>query len=151
MANILIVDDEESLRRVMTRHFRRRGHTVTEIADFSQVRDTFDARRFDVIFLDICMPGMNGDEVCAALRIAPRRDDFELVQPPPIILMTGYHEYANFNFTRRCGDGVYCCMTKPFSLQEADEAMRCCLEDEGILRNAFGAGTSEPATCCSIQ
>lgn len=129
MARILVIDDEDALRQTLTRHFRRSGHIVTEVANFQSVRDHMDARRYDIIFLDICMPGMSGREVCGALRIAPSPDGFALVSPPPIVLMTGHPDLADPDYIRTLGGGIYCCMAKPFSLSEADEVMMCCLEE----------------------
>lgn len=129
MARILIVDDEAALSRVMARYFRRRGHDVTEIGDYSAVRDEFDSRNYDVVFLDVCMPGMSGGEVCAALRIVPGPDGFDLASPPPIVLMTGAVELLTEDFVGRLGSGIHGCMRKPFSLAEAERVMEDCLED----------------------
>jgi DNA-binding response OmpR family regulator len=132
MARILIVDDEDGLRRVLTRHFTRAGHTVREVGDFTAVREEIDARDYDIVFLDLCMPGMNGGDVCAALRLAQKPDGFELVDAPPVVMMTGYPDLVSVDFVRQLGQQIYCCLVKPFTLVEADEVLECCLTHEAL-------------------
>lgn len=143
MARILIVDDEAALRRVMARYFRRRGHEVTEIGDFTAVRDDFDSRDYDIVFLDVCMPGMSGGEVCAALRIVPGLDGFDLVPPPPIVLMTGAVELLTADYLERLGAGIHGCMMKPFSLAEAERVMDDCIDCENEARAVTGMSGRE--------
>lgn len=147
MARILIVDDEAGLRRVLGRHFRRQGHQVTEVEDFTAVREEIDARHFDIAFLDICMPRMNGPDVCAALRIAQKPDGFELVNPPPIVLMTGHPDLLSIDFIKRLGGRINCCLIKPFSLEEADEVLECCLVSEALAPMELVARSCEAVSC----
>jgi CheY-like chemotaxis protein len=63
MAKILLVDDDELVRRV-TRHFLERGgHTVTEATDGLTALAALDADSPDLVLTDIIMPGMNGLEL----------------------------------------------------------------------------------------
>ena len=127
MAGILVVDDEDGLRRVLARHWRGQGHEVTEVADFFAVRDRFDARAFDAVFLDIAMPIMNGGDVCAALRLAQNAKDFDLVEPPPIILMTAYPELVRKEIVEKVNGPILSCLVKPFDLAAADAALALCM------------------------
>jgi DNA-binding response OmpR family regulator len=132
MARILIVDDEDGIRRILERHFRSCGHEVTALDDFSRARERIDARDYDIAFLDLCMPVMNGGDVCATLRIAQKEDGFDLVEPPPIVIMTGYPELLEKDPIRLIDKRVQCCLFKPFSLREIDEVMACCLDSDRI-------------------
>ena len=58
--SILVVDDEESVRTLLSRFLVRKGFAVEEADGFDQVRERAAARRFDLITLDISMPGTNG-------------------------------------------------------------------------------------------
>lgn len=69
---VLLVDDEDAVRRVVARFLRRRGHHVDEAADGRAALDLIAAARaracYDVIVSDLRMPGLGGDELLARLR-----------------------------------------------------------------------------------
>lgn len=132
MARILIVDDEDGLRRVLVRHFTRAGHTVRDVGDFSTVRDNVDARDYDIAFIDVCMPGMNGGDVCAALRLAQNNDGYALLNAPPVVMMTGYPDLMTSSFVSKLGRQIRSCLVKPFTLAEADEVIDCCLTRDAM-------------------
>jgi CheY-like chemotaxis protein len=127
MARILIVDDDEGIRKALGRHLTRHGHEVKAVSDFTYVRETIDARLFDIAFLDFLMPIMDGKDVCATLRIAQKENDFELVEPPPIVLMTGYPELLEKDAARPIDQCVQYRLNKPFTLEEVDQALAHCL------------------------
>jgi PAS domain S-box-containing protein len=69
---VLLVDDEDAVRRVVARFLRRRGHHVDEAADGRAALGLIEAARaegrYDVIVSDLRMPGLGGDELLARLR-----------------------------------------------------------------------------------
>ncbi len=70
--HILIVDDEESLRRTLSGLFRRMGYRTSEAASGEQALELIARHTFDVVLLDLKMPGMDGTEVLKAARpLAP--------------------------------------------------------------------------------
>jgi PAS domain S-box-containing protein len=72
---ILVVDDEPTIRSVVSRYLRRRGHTVEEASDGAEaLRRVASSPEFDLILTDLRMPGMDGDELFAALRTAGLAD-----------------------------------------------------------------------------
>jgi PAS domain S-box-containing protein len=85
-ATVLVIDDEESLRRVARRGMERRGLVVLEAPDGEQGLAIFDAHRAQValVVLDLTMPGLGGMEVLSRLR--ERRPDL------PVIIASGYAE-----------------------------------------------------------
>jgi len=79
---VLLVDDEPQVRVVMQEFLRGDGHTVETAGDGREGFEKFQAGRFDVAVLDRAMPGMNGDQLAAAIKsVAP-----EVV----VILLTGF-------------------------------------------------------------
>lgn len=66
--SLLVVDDNEANRDALCRRLRRRGYNVTTAVDGAQALDLVAAGRFDLILLDIMMPGINGLEVLQRLR-----------------------------------------------------------------------------------
>ena len=115
MARILIAEDEEPLRGLVTRALKEDGHEVVATADGAEALDALqrEAGRFDLLLADIKMPVMDG----LALALATARDFPRL----PILLMTGYAEQkeAAESLTRI----VFGVVEKPFTLTQIRRAM----------------------------
>jgi len=80
---ILIIDDEEVLRRIMRTMLERRPFEVVEAASGVEGFDLAKKVQPNLILLDWNMPGMNGAEVLKTLRAEP------LIASIPVILLTG--------------------------------------------------------------
>jgi putative two-component system response regulator len=68
MARLLIVDDEEMLRRSLRRTLERAGHAVAEAADVESARAVLQVQETDLVFCDINMPGKSGLELVRSLK-----------------------------------------------------------------------------------
>ena len=68
MSNILVVDDEPPLRRVLHTSLTARGFSVEEAGSAEQALAVIPQRAFDLVLLDINMPGMGGIEACRQIR-----------------------------------------------------------------------------------
>ena len=108
MARILIAEDEESIRNLVTRALRQDGHEVSIASDGAEALDllTREKGAFELLLTDIRMPVMDG----IALALAAARDWPELM----ILLMTGYADQ------RERAHGldalIHDVLTKPFTL-----------------------------------
>jgi two-component system, cell cycle sensor histidine kinase and response regulator CckA len=115
--DILVVDDEASVRAVTSSLLRRRGFTVTEAVDGTEGVDRFsaDPSRWRLVLLDLTMPQLNGEQAMRAMRA--RRPDV------PVLMMSGYNEA---DVKRDVGDcsGF---LQKPFNSQELLKAVRSVL------------------------
>ncbi|MFP4086920.1 MAG: HD domain-containing phosphohydrolase [Desulfobacteraceae bacterium] len=60
MAHILVVDDEESIRRTITRMLSRQGHTCTLSSDAAEARKCLESQVFELVLCDVNMPGESG-------------------------------------------------------------------------------------------
>ncbi|MBI3003704.1 MAG: response regulator [candidate division NC10 bacterium] len=67
-AKILIIDDEKLVRTMLTDLLRARGHTVVTAEDGASGLAAAQKERPNVIILDVMMPGIDGFEVCEALK-----------------------------------------------------------------------------------
>jgi PAS domain S-box-containing protein len=80
---VLVVDDDELVRRAVVRHLRRQGLQVEQAADGISAMNKFRSmERVDAVILDLSMPGASGEEVLASIRTA--KPDV------PVIIVTGY-------------------------------------------------------------
>jgi DNA-binding response OmpR family regulator len=77
---ILIVDDDRALRHVLAELLKAAGHTVDQTADGRDALSRVDADLYDIVLLDIGLPGVNGLDVLAHARAAAK--------PPTVIVMT---------------------------------------------------------------
>jgi two-component system nitrogen regulation response regulator GlnG len=107
-ARILIADDEDSLRWVLEKGLRQAGYDVTSVKDGDGALRAFTESPFDLVFLDIRMPGMDGLTALAKLR--------ELRTDAQVVVMTahGTMETAIQAMQR----GAYDYLAKPFDIDE---------------------------------
>jgi DNA-binding response OmpR family regulator len=121
--DILVVDDDEPLREMLTRSFEREGHRVTAVPDGEQAIAQATERDFDVVLLDVALgPGPAGHDVARALR--QRR------AVVPIIMLTALDSEADVVQGLEAGADDY--VTKPFGLAELRSRIRA------VLRRAHG-------------
>ena len=80
-AHILIADDERDFRKIMVRRATKMGLSVVEVEDGLQAIEVLERERFDLLMLDLHMPGKNGLEVIQATQ--------EMDPDVPTIMITG--------------------------------------------------------------
>jgi len=100
---VLVVDDEDNIRRIVTTYLRAEGFSVTEASDGAEALDVFGTLVPDLVILDVMMPGMDGVEVLREIR---RRSD------TPVILLTARAEEIDQVIGLSVGADDY--VTKPF-------------------------------------
>ena len=131
MGNILIVEDDPSIRKLVRVNLAKRGYTVSEAEDSHKAISLFQEVPFDLVLLDLVLPGLSGVDVCAWIRA---RSDV------PIIILSARLEEDLKVAALDAGADDY--VTKPFSMGELLARLRAALrrinrsEDEPVL--AFG-------------
>ena len=106
-ATILIVDDEERIRRLLRMYLERENYTIEEAANGEDALELAINNDFDLILLDLMLPGMDGIEVCEKLREH---------KATPVIMLTAKGEEANRVQGFEVGTDDY--IVKPFSPRE---------------------------------
>jgi EAL domain-containing protein (putative c-di-GMP-specific phosphodiesterase class I) len=101
--NILLVEDDDSVRQVYSRLLRRDGFTVFPAASGVEASRLFENESIDLVVSDIGMPGMNGVDLLKSLRIK----DLDV----PVILMTGNPQVQSASQAVELGALRY--LTKP--------------------------------------
>ncbi len=104
---ILVVDDEERIRRLLRMYLEREGYLTEEAEDGIQALEMAMERDYDLILLDVMMPGKDGIEVCKELREH---------KSTPIIMLTAKGEEVNRVQGFEVGTDDY--IVKPFSPRE---------------------------------
>ena len=106
--NILVVDDNPTNRLLATMMLEDHGWNIAEAGDGNEALDALRRDRFDVVLLDISMPGMSGDEVCRRIKSEPGG--------PRVVAFTAHALPGEVDQIMSAGfDGL---LTKPFSEEQ---------------------------------
>lgn len=106
-AKVLVVDDEERIRRLLRMYLERENYQIDEAAHGEQALEMAFATDYDIILLDLMLPGMDGLEVCQKIREH---------EATPIIMLTAKGEESNRVSGFEVGADDY--VVKPFSPRE---------------------------------
>ena len=117
-ARVLVVDDEEDLRVLVSRLLRDNGYEVQEAADGEEALTRIEAERPQLLVLDLVMPRLDGWGVLARLAAQP--------EPLPVVVLTARGDYDSFARAVREGAAGY--VFKPFRFHEL--TVTC----DGVLR-----------------
>lgn len=129
MTRILIVEDEVDLAELLAFHLRRAGYGVDVVGDGAAGLATARKGAFDLVVLDLMLPGLLGTEVCRQLRRDPRTAAL------PVLMLTARGEESE----RVCGFevGADDYVVKPFSVREVVLRIQALLRRSGT---AAGSG-----------
>jgi DNA-binding response OmpR family regulator len=120
---VLVVDDEPTVRDIVSQYLTRDGFRVVTTGDGRAVMDMVEQESPDLIVLDVMLPGMSGLELCRAIRAR---------RAIPVILLTARGEETDRIVGLEIGADDY--VTKPFSPRELVARVRAVLR-----RSADGA------------
>jgi CheY-like chemotaxis protein len=121
---LLVVEDSELNRDVLTRRLERQGHTVTAVANGRAALEVLQAERFDLVLLDIMLPEMNGYEVLAQLKADAALREL------PVIVISGLDEIES---VARCIEmGAEDFLPKPFNPTLLSARVGACLEKKRL-------------------
>ena len=107
MGNILIVEDDPSIRKLVRVNLAKRGYTVSEAGDSHQAMALFQEVPVDLVLLDLVLPGLSGVDVCAWMRARS--------QVPIIVLSARLEEDLKVAALDAGADDY---VTKPFGSEE---------------------------------
>lgn len=116
--NILVVDDEEAIRRMLCKKLDTVGYTCHVAANGEQAFEAMNANQISLVILDINMPGKSGEELLP--EIMSKYPDTQ------VVMVTAS---SDINTAIRCmRDGAYDFLTKPFNFDEILFSIRRALE-----------------------
>lgn len=119
MAKILVVDDEEHIRQLVTLYLEKEGFAVETAGDGRAALSRVNAVRPDLVVLDLMLPELDGWQVCRELRRSP------LTEALPIIMLTARDDMIDRILGLELGADDY--LTKPFNPRELVARVRAVL------------------------
>ena len=115
-STILLVDDEDSIQKLLTFPLQRDGYKIVAARDGEAALERFAEEKFDLVILDLALPKLDGLEVCRRLRAQSM---------VPIIMLTARDEEIDKVIGLEIGADDY--ITKPFSISEFRSRVRALL------------------------
>lgn len=104
--NILVVDDEDALRNVLSSELQSEGYSVVSAADGDEAISTLQQKTFDLVLLDIKMPRVDGFEVLRFIK--------EKFPKTKVIMLTGFADLKNAIESKKLGAEDF--VSKPYDL-----------------------------------
>src|SRR4026207_576464 len=138
VSTILLVDDEDSIQKLLTYPLERDGFKVVHARDGEEALDRFASEHVDLVVLDVMLPKLDGLEVCKRLRAKSE---------VPIIMLPARDDELDKVLGLELGADDY--ITKPFSIREFRSRVRALLrraaipaavEEEPLERNRLRIG-----------
>lgn len=105
---ILVVDDQFADRETLKGILEDKGYRVATARDGAEAIEMVKSRHYDIIFLDVRLPGMDGVETFEQVK--------EIDPTATVIMMTGYTEEDSVR--RAISQGAYTCIYKPFDIEK---------------------------------
>jgi DNA-binding response OmpR family regulator len=124
-STILLVDDEDSVQKLLTYPLEREGFRVLQARDGEEALAKFRAEDVDLVVLDVMLPKLDGLEVCKRLRVESM---------VPIIMLTARDDELDKVLGLELGADDY--ITKPFSIREFRSRVRALLRRAAAPRPA---------------
>ncbi|MBL29610.1 MAG: DNA-binding response regulator [Rhodospirillaceae bacterium] len=121
--HILVVDDDREIRDLVARFLRNHGCRVDAVGDGRAMFQTLETGRFDLVVLDLMMPGEDGLSICRRLR---------QTSTLPVIMLTAVGEEADRIVGLEMGADDY--LAKPFSPRELLARIRAVLRRAAALQ-----------------
>jgi DNA-binding response OmpR family regulator len=122
-STILLVDDEDSIQKLLAYPLEREGYRVLQARDGVEALEQFASERVDLVVLDIMLPKLDGLEVCKRLRAESE---------VPIIMLTARDDELDKVVGLELGADDY--ITKPFSIREFRSRVRALLRRAAVSR-----------------
>jgi two-component system, OmpR family, alkaline phosphatase synthesis response regulator PhoP len=105
---VLLIEDEDNIRKLMKLNLELESYTVVEAADGEKAMERFNTESFDLIVLDLMLPNVNGLDICQKIRFLDKK--------VKIIIVSAKDHVQDRIMGLKLGADDY--LTKPFDLEE---------------------------------
>lgn len=126
-ANLLAVDDNEANLALLKRFCERRGHVVSLARTGEEALDLLEDRRFDLVILDIMLPGINGFQVLERIRESQTID-------VPVVVLSSLDDVESMSVSLRLGAEDF--LRKPFNGEILEARIQALLEKKRTANDA---------------
>ena len=140
---ILVVEDEPNIRELVSLHLRLEHAVPVEAEDGRTALELARQKRFDLVILDLMLPGLDGLTVCRAIR----KDSPN--QATPILMLTARREENDKVLGLDSGADDY--LAKPFGVRELMARVRALLRRTGSRESPESAQASGPIVYRNIE
>jgi DNA-binding response OmpR family regulator len=137
VSTILLVDDEDSVQKLLSYPLERDGFRVVHARDGEEALARFAEEDIDLVVLDLMLPKLDGLEVCKRLRAD---------STVPIIMLTARDDELDKVLGLELGADDY--ITKPFSIREFRSRIRAVLRRAGLRADPAADGLIEAGALC---
>jgi DNA-binding response OmpR family regulator len=124
--NILVADDEKMMLQLLSMSLQRLGYHVVTAENGLEAVELFDRHHFDLVLLDVLMPGMDGFTACAEIR---KRSDI------PVVMLTALSRPDDIVRGLEIGADNY--IVKPFTFKEVEAKLRAILRRTNFQNNQY--------------
>jgi DNA-binding response OmpR family regulator len=107
---VLVVEDETNIRELVCLHLRHEGYECEGLADGAAALKRSESERYDLMVLDLMIPGLDGVSLCRAVRSGRLNHDV------PILMLTARRDESDKVVGLESGADDY--LTKPFGVRE---------------------------------
>jgi CheY-like chemotaxis protein len=128
--SILIADDNEANRDLLSRSLEKQGYTVASVGDGQEALDMMALEDFDLLLLDIMMPALDGYDVLKKMRMDPKLGNL------PVIVLTADNESSNVIHCIELGANDY--LVKPYDMVVLRNRIARCLLNRRIREDVGG-------------
>lgn len=140
---VLVVDDDDKIRKLLVDYLSRRGYHVSAASDGREALNIFSITPFDIVIIDMFLPGMDSFELINHTKAVSKNVD--------VIAMTGY--VRNYRYADIVRAGATDFVVKPFDMEELEAKVERIVRDreerakmvEFILRDALTGAYSRHA------
>jgi DNA-binding response OmpR family regulator len=140
---VLVVEDEKNIRELVCLHLKLEELDYEQAADGNRGLDLAKARKFDLVILDLMLPGLDGVTVCRAIRReSPNAST-------PILMLTARREESDKVVGLDSGADDY--LTKPFGIRELMARVRALLRRGATVAAGHDGNGARPVTYKHIQ
>jgi DNA-binding response OmpR family regulator len=133
---VLVVEDEQNIRELVCLHLGLENYECVQAGDGEHALKLARERHFDLVILDVMLPGLDGVTVCRAIRRESENSDV------PVLMLTARREESDKVVGLESGADDY--LTKPFGVRELVARVRALLRRGP--RPLITSGTAQPAS-----
>lgn len=122
---VLVIDDSATIRKLVSMTLEQQGHRVMEAGEMMEALAKLNEATPDMILLDICLPGMDGYQICKIIKAYPSTKDV------PVVMLSGKDGFFDKVRARLVGAQGY--LTKPVVPHDLIQAVETYCAQEKVL------------------